>query len=47
MQEAKGGNHLKETNMKRNDGRDHEKAAAAMGSTAKTDGAESPGQRKR
>eukprot|EP00957_Ditylum_brightwellii_P080571 6128814-Ditylum_brightwellii.AAC.1 len=46
MQGATGGNDPKETKAKRNDSRGPDNAAAMMGSTAKTDGAASPGQRK-
>eukprot|EP00957_Ditylum_brightwellii_P089389 6806327-Ditylum_brightwellii.AAC.1 len=43
-QGAQGENDQKETKKKRNDGHGPGDAAAVMGSTAKTDGAESPGQ---
>eukprot|EP00957_Ditylum_brightwellii_P033677 2552270-Ditylum_brightwellii.AAC.1 len=46
MQGATGGNDPKERKTKRNNSCGPDNAAAVMGSTAKTHGSESPGQRK-
>eukprot|EP00957_Ditylum_brightwellii_P026550 2008039-Ditylum_brightwellii.AAC.1 len=45
-QTAKSLKETKETTTKRNNGHGPDKAAVAIGSTAKTDGAPSPNQRK-